>query len=330
MLPYSLASGPARRSSDGALCQPLAKDFGSSCVCPGERLPVVWEPSPEAPAVAASWGARRTPLQLGTDEPAAGHVVPLKLFPLGAANQKQIYSLSVKTVKSRNAWLAGRRMAPNMRRRASPLSCMPCASAGWGWEKTRDPLITQAFGLCADGPGSAGGAGAPAGASFWVLRHTSGAFGCSFFAGVLSSPAIRAAVPGRSEKRCVCCGHCTAALLVPLLLVAAARMWGAWQVSPFQAVCSWEQLLAATGLILPAVGGWWGSVGAQSQLDPSDRGWFCWDGTTNASPPAPGSSTARRGLLCAPPDIIWQDLVRKEANQVNVLALPGLLGHTRV
>lgn len=92
----------------------------------------------------------------------------------------------------------------------------------------------------------------------------------------------------------------------------------------------WEPFLAATGLILPAVGAWWGSVGAQSQLDPSDRGWLCWDGTTSASPPALGSSTARRGLLWAPPDIIWQDLVGKEANQVNVLALPGLLGHTRV
>lgn len=203
---------------------------------------MVWEPSPEAPAVAASWGARRTPLQLGTGEPAAAHVVPLKLFPLGAANQKRIYSLSVKTVKSRNAWLAGRCTEPNMRRRASPLGCVPRASAAWGCERARDPLITQAFGLRADGPGSAGGAGAPAGASFWVLRHKSGAAGCSFCAGGLSSPARRAAVPGpagngRSKKRCVCCGHCTAALLVPSLLAAAARMRGEWQVSPFPRLC---------------------------------------------------------------------------------------------
>lgn len=73
-----------------------------------------------------------------------------------------------------------------------------------------------------------------------------------------------------------------------------------------------------------------GSVGAQSRLGPSDRGWLCWDGTTGAAPPAPGSSTARRGLPWAPPDIVWQGLVGEEANQADVLALPGLLGGTRV
>lgn len=49
-------------------------------------------------------------------------LAPLKLFPLWAANQKQIYSLSVKTVKRGKTWLAGERVEPNTQRRASAQS----------------------------------------------------------------------------------------------------------------------------------------------------------------------------------------------------------------
>lgn len=45
--------------------------------------------------------ARGSPLRLGRNTPAAGPAVPPEPFLLRAANQKQIYSLSVQTVKSR-------------------------------------------------------------------------------------------------------------------------------------------------------------------------------------------------------------------------------------
>lgn len=134
--------------------QAPCRDLGISCMSPRERLPEAGSLiRPKPPRCLSQPGARGTPLRLGKTKPAAGPAVPPKPFLLGAANQKQIYSLSVQTVKSRNTWLSGRCREPGVCGGGHPRSatCSARLVAGGrkgvrgsvleGWELPQAPVL---------------------------------------------------------------------------------------------------------------------------------------------------------------------------------------------